>query len=124
MSLREVTFLCYVPAMLCPDRATEGPEVLVNAQFKLGLGPCGLFIHKLSAVVQGENLVVTQVAYPFAEIPECPYERARFDAQTGARRMPTATEAAHYRALMAQKVEKRFTYKMSDIQGRIAMTVL
>lgn len=75
------------------DPGSYGLVKAKEVEFKLGLGPCGLVVTALWAKVDGEILTITQHAYD----PKLKWWQDRREI-------------------------KEFSYKMSDVHGRIVTT--
>lgn len=97
MSIKSIHFLCAIPRKT-HDGLTYG-LVHEPCEFKLGLGPCGRSVIQLTSHQDSQFFAITQVS-----IPE------------------SVTETANtVEPLIETKV---FTYKLTDIIGRITTTLL
>lgn len=97
MSIKSIHFLCVIPRKTC-DGSTYG-LVHEPCEFKLGLGPCGRSVIQLTSRQDSHFFAITQVSIPGTVTGD-----TNGDDQ-----------------LIETKV---FTYKLTDIIGRITTTLI
>lgn len=97
MSIKSIHFLCAVPRKF----SAGGPYKLNHepCEFKLGVGPCGRNVIELTCQQDSHFFAITQVSIP-QNVMHC-----------------TSVDASH-------KEVKVFTYKLTDVLGRITTTLI